>query len=202
MSDPELNIIYVTESRGEIDRSNRALTIKLLPSSLSHHVQEGVELPLFAHQLLRGTGDSDVKCEILYIGKANELKKRMKGHEHLQQAQAECSDTEEIYLYFFTPKFESISMCGNYIDLQPKDLLELADEDKTLFCEAGLINYFKPHLNRNHKHSDIAQSGTLKKLRDRGCTHFIMHCMFDENDYFFGTDEVVYRGSHEKIYTL
>ncbi|EXU75333.1 hypothetical protein [Erwinia mallotivora] len=201
-SDPELKIIYVTQSTERMDRKNRALTIKLLPSSLSNHHQEGIELPLFAHQLLRDTGDSNVKCEILYIGKANELKKRMKGHGHLQQAQAECSDAEEIHLYFFTPKYESMSLHGCYIDLQPRDLLELADEDKVLICEVGLINYFKPSLNKNHKDSDIVKSGTLKKISDRGCTHFIMNCMFDEDDYFFGTDSVEYKGCHKKIYTL
>lgn len=143
-----------------------------------------------------------MKCEILYIGKANDLKTRMDGHAHIQQAQAECADHEEIYLYFFTPKFDAIDVSERHIDIQPNDLHKLTEEEKILICEAGLINYFKPNLNIIHKDSDITQSITLEKLRINSYTHFMMHCMFDEEDYSFETETVTRNKHHGKIYRI
>lgn len=201
-SNPEEHIIYVTPSVGSIDRKNKATNFKLLPSSLSLFEGQEINSTIFSHQLLRGTGDSKVKCEISYIGKANDLKDRTEGHKYIQQGQAECTDNEEIYIYFFTPKFEVIDIKLNGSYIVPKDFNGITDEEKVLICEAGLINYFKPGLNKDHKKSDITKSGTLKKLRDNSYSHFVSHCMFDEEDYFFETDSVQSNGNHEKTYLI
>ena len=201
-SDPCENIIYVMSSKGVLARKNKTIDIKLLPSSLGKYKGEEINITLFSHQLLRGTGDSNVKCEICYIGKANDLKDRTDGHKYIQQAQAECEDDEEVYTYFFTPKFEAINIGSNGAYLEPKDFKKITDEEKVLICEAGLINYFKPDLNKDHKKSDITKSGTLEKLRDGKYTHFVSHCMFDEDDYFFETETIKSSGDHERTYLI
>lgn len=151
---------------------------------------------------MRETEDSNVKCEICYIGKANDLKDRTDGHKYIQQAQAESEDDEEVYIYFFTPKFEAIDIGSNGMYSEPKDFESITDEEKVLICEAGLINYFNPELNKIHKNSDITRSGTLKKLREMKYSHFVSHCMFDEDDYFFETENVVRSGNHERVYLI
>ncbi|WP_146747596.1 hypothetical protein [Photorhabdus laumondii] len=201
-SNPDENIIYITPSKGAIDRKNKTLDIKLLPSSLSQFEGKQINVTLFSHQLLRETGDSNVKCKICYIGKANDLKERTDGHKYIQQAQAECGDDEEVYVYFFTPKFDALNINANGTYSVPKDFHNITYEEKVLICEAGLINYFKPELNKYHKNSDITKSGTLKKLSANNYTHFVLHCMFDEDDYFFETDIVKRNGDHKKIYFI
>lgn len=201
-SDPCENIIYVMPSKGALVRKNKTIDIKLLRSSLGNYKDEEINTTLFSHQLLRRTGDSNVKCEICYIGKANDLKDRTDGHKYIQQAQAECEDDEEVYVYFFTPKFEAIDISSNGTYSEPRDFKKIINEEKVLICEAGLINYFKPDLNNDHKKSDITKSGTLAKLRAGKYTHFVSHCMFDEDDYFFETENIKSDGDHEKIYLI
>ncbi|MCO7051587.1 hypothetical protein NAG84_17275, partial [Proteus terrae] len=163
--------------------------------SMSLFKDKFIDLSLFSYQFLRHTKHDNIKCEILYIGKANDLKNRVNAHESIQQAQSECLDNEEIYLYFFTPKFESIGHNTFYID-------NIESEKKTLICEAGLINYFKPEMNDYHKNSDITKSGTLKILREKQYTEFIIQCIFDENDYHFETKHIPKSGTHTKAYQL
>lgn len=201
-SHPSENIIYITPSKGKLSRKNKTIDIKLLPSSRGKFEGQEIEITLFSHQLLRGTGDSHIECEICYIGKASDLKDRTDGHKYIQQAQAECEDGKEIYLYFFTPKFEAIDIGPNGRYSEPRDFASISDEEKVLICEAGLINYFKPELNKDHKYSDITKSGTLKKLRDNKYSHFVSHCMFDEEDYFFETESVEGSGDHERVYLV
>jgi hypothetical protein len=193
-------LVYVFPSTGDIERVNRAFTFELIFHSGSKIKQ--IQLTIFAHQLLRMTNKHIVKCEILYIGKANELINRTNQHKHVQQAQSECSDDDEIYLYFFTPKFEVLAVNQSGSRKIPKDFKTLTQEKRVLICEAGYINYFKPEMNSQHKNSNITKSDTLLWLRQNKYTHLAVQCIFDEEDYFFETAVTSRGGKHENIYPI
>ena len=157
---------------------------------------------LFRSQLLRITDDLPEKYEVMYIGKAMELSDRMDGHKRLQQAQAECEDDAEIYLYFFTPRFETIASLDGMVMKQPKDYLNLGEENLVLAAEAGLINYFSPEMNVQHTKTDLRKCKAMTRVKSLKYTHFISECNFDEHDYAFETTEIRKSGAHEKIYSL
>ncbi|ETK21373.1 hypothetical protein [Pseudomonas sp. FH1] len=138
----------------------------------------------------------------MYIGKAMELSDRMDGHKRVQQAQAECEDEAEIYLYFFTPRFEAMASRDGMAIKQPNDYLNLGEENLVLAAEAGLINYFSPEMNVQNKTTDLRKSKAMTRVKSLKYTHFISECNFDEHDYAFETTKIRKSGAHEKIYLL
>lgn len=195
------NAVGVLPTGGSIKRNDRAFTFHLLlpidqtPSDKNRH-------SIFAHQLLRLFAIDEGKYEILYIGKAMELADRTDGHSYIQQAHAECPDDEEIFLYFFTPQYESMASRDGSILVRPKDYKKLGENKLVLIAEAALINYFAPEFNVHHKGSDIKKSKTLSPLKKMGYTHFVSECIFDEYDYAFETASVLKNKDHAKIFEL
>jgi hypothetical protein len=157
---------------------------------------------VFAHQLLRVTDDLPEKFEVMYIGKAMELSDRVDGHKRVQQAQSECKENAEIYLYFFTPQFEAIVSRGEGDLCVTDDYLTLGEEQLVLTAEAGLINYFSPEMNEQNKSGDLRKSKFMIRLKELGYTHFISECVFEEQDFAFETAKISKNAAHEKIYQL
>lgn len=194
-------VAAVMPGRGEKERADRAIAYHFLtpvdptPKDENRHI-------IFAHQLLRITDDLPEKYEVMYIGKAMELSERMDAHKRVQQAQSECEDNAEIYLYFFTPQFEAIASRDGVIIKQPNDYMTLGEENLVLAAEAGLINYFKPELNVQNKTTELRKSKTMARVKSLKYTHFISECNFDEHDYAFETSRAKKSGMHEKIYSL
>ncbi|KAF2409526.1 hypothetical protein SAMN04490179_1295 [Pseudomonas antarctica] len=194
-------VAAVMPGSGEKERVDRAIAYHFLtpadplPKDENRHI-------IFAHQLLRVTDDVPEKYEVMYIGKAMELSDRMHGHKRVQQAQAECEDDAEVYLYFFTPRFEAIESSDGRILKQPSDYLALGEESLVLAAEAGLINHFSPEMNVQNKTTDLRKSKVMARVRSLKYTHFISECNFDEHDYAFETTKISKSGVHEKIYSL
>ncbi|MGF6095745.1 hypothetical protein [Pseudomonas sp. 18175] len=194
-------IAAIMPGRGEKERADRAIAYHFLtpadptPADKNRHI-------IFAHQLLRITDDLPEKYEIMYIGKSMELYDRMNGHKRVQQAQAECEDDAEIYLYFFTPRFEAVASRDGIVIKQPCDYESLGEENLVLAVEAGLINYFSPEMNIQNKATDLRKSKAMTRVKSLNYTHFISECNFDENDYAFETTKVRKSSRHEKIYSL
>jgi len=194
-------VAAVMPGNGEKERVDRAIAYHFLtpadpmPKDENRHI-------IFAHQLLRVTNDVPGKYEVMYIGKAMELSDRMDGHKRVQQAQSECEDDAEIYLYFFTPRFEAIASRDGMILKQSNDYLNLGEENLVLAAEAGLINYFSPEMNVQNKTTDLRKSKVMNRVKSLKYTHFISVCNFDESDYAFETREIRKSGAHEKLYSL
>lgn len=195
------SVAAIMLGHGEMDRSDRAITYHFLtpidpmPQNRNRHI-------IFAHQLLRITDNLPEKYEIIYIGKAMNLSSRMHVHKRVQQAQAECEDDAEIYLYFFTPRFEAMMSRDGMIIKTPTDHLELGEENLVLAAEAGLINYFSPEMNIQNKNTDIRKSKAITRVKALKYTHFVSECIFDERDYAFETAKIRKSGTHKKIYLL
>lgn len=191
----------VMPGRGEKERPDRAIAFHFLtpadpmPKDENRHI-------IFAHQLLRVTDDLPEKYEVMYIGKAMELSERMDGHKRVQQAQAECEDDAEIYLYFFTPRFEAMASRDGMVIKQPNDYMNLGEENLVLAAEAGLINYFAPEMNVQNKTTNPRKGKAMSRVKSLKYTHFISQCIFDEHDYAFETTKIRKSGVHEKIYSL
>ena len=194
-------VAAVMPGSGEKERADRAIAYHFLtpvdpmPKDENRHI-------IFAHQLLRVTDDLPEKYEVMYIGKAMELSDRMDGHKRVQQAQAECEDNAEIYLYFFTPQFEAMASRDGMVIKQPNDYMTLGEENLVLAAEAGLINYFKPEMNVQNKTAELRKSKTMARVKCLKYTHFISQCNFDEHDYAFESSKVKKSGVHERIYSL
>ncbi|WXF86989.1 hypothetical protein WDV92_23255 [Pseudomonas syringae pv. atrofaciens] len=194
-------VAAVMPGHGAKERVDRAIAYHFLtpadpvPKDENRHV-------IFAHQLLRVTDDVPEKYEVMYIGKAMELSDRMDGHKRVQQAQAECEDDAEIYLYFFTPRFEAIESRDGMNIKKINDYFNLGEENLVLAAEAGLINYFSPEMNVQNKTADLRKSKIMIRLKSLKYSHFISVCNFDEHDYAFETAKISKSGAHEKIYSL
>lgn len=197
----EPSVAAVMPRRGEKERADRAIAYHFLTPADPMPKDEN-RLIIFAHQLLRITDDLPEKYEVMYIGKAMELSERMDGHKRVQQAQAECEDDAEIYLYFFTPRFEAMASRNGMVIKQPNDYLSLGEENLVLAAEAGLINYFSPEMNVQNKTTDLRKSKAMNRVKSLKYTHFISECIFDEHDYAFETTKIKKSGAHEKIYSL
>lgn len=195
------SVAAIMPGSGEKERPDRAIAFHLLtpadpmPKNENRHI-------IFAYQLLRVTDDLPEKYEVMYIGKAMDLSDRMYGHKRVQQAQSECGDGEEIYLYFFTPRFEAVESRDGIVIKQPNDYQNLGEENLVLAAEAGFINYFSPEMNVQNKTTDLRKSKALTRLKNLKYTHFISECNFDEPDYAFETMKITKSGKHEKIYSL
>lgn len=194
-------VAAVMPGSGDKERADRAIAYHFLtpadptPKNENRHI-------IFAHQLQRVTDNLPEKFEVMYIGKAMELSDRMDGHKRVQQAQAECEDDAEIYLYFFTPRFEAMASRDGMVIKQPNDYMTLGEENLVLAAEAGLINYFKPEMNIQHKTAELRKSKAMARVKSLKYTHFISECNFDEHDYAFETSKTKKSGVHEKIYSL
>ncbi|CAB3887284.1 hypothetical protein [Achromobacter ruhlandii] len=194
-------VAAIMPGRGEKERPDRAIAFHFLtpadpmPKNANRHI-------VFAYQLLRVTDDLPEKYEVMYIGKAMDLSDRMDGHKRVQQAQSECGDDEEIYLYFFTPRFEAVESRDGMVIHQPNDYQNLGEENLVLAAEAGFINYFSPEMNVQNKSTDLSRSKALTRLKNLKYTHFISECNFDEPDFAFETMNIRKSGRHEKIYSL
>ena len=118
-----------------------------------------------------------------------------------KQAQAECEDDAEIYLYFFTPRFEAMASRDGMVIKQPKDYLNQGEENLVLAAEAGLINYFSPEMTVQNAKTDLRKSKPMTRVKSLKYTHFISGCNFDEHDYAFETTKIRKSCAHEKIYS-
>jgi hypothetical protein len=194
-------VAAVMPGRGEKERLDRAIAYHFLTPADSLPRNENRHI-IFAHQLLRITDDIPDKYEVMYIGKAMELSERMDGHKRVQQAQAECEDDAEIYLYFFTPQFEAMESRDGFVIKRIDDYVDLGEENLVLAAEAGLINYFAPEMNVQNKIADLRNSKAMSRVKSLKYTHFVSECIFDEYDYAFETTKVRKSGAHAKIYSL
>lgn len=197
----EPSVAAIMPGRGEIERTDRAITFHFLTPADRIARDENRHI-IFAHQLLRITDDLPEKFEVMYIGKAMELSDRVVGHRRVQQAQSECTEDAEIYLYFFTPQFEAIVSRGESDICVTDDYLTLGEEQLVLTAEAGLINYFSPELNEQNKSRDLRKSKFMIRLTELEYTHFISECVFEEQDFAFETAKISKSGAHKKIYSL
>ena len=169
------------------------------------------------HLLMNGLGiDADDFSEVLYIGQSRKMGERAISHEKIQQALAEKSDTEDIYIYFFNIKEETIfhgaevswkrgeiKSLSSSSGTSLANVVEITDEGRINLVEMALINYFKPKYNTTFVNSKISlnqQVSTL--LKSNGYTRLMAEVNFDSVFYRFSSSHVRPKQHHAIVYKL
>lgn len=117
-----------------------------------------------------------ISIQNLYIGQAfgtngnrTVLERIGAGHEKLQRAQSYCPDDKEIALLFFYMNPKSIFLKTPGDEDLGSQFSEFLNLDKNIpnselvnICEIGLINFFKPQLNKDFVNGDFTEEDLRK----------------------------------------
>lgn len=132
--------------------------------------------------------------KILYIGKSEDLRDRVYRHERIQEALATVGDDSDIYLYAFQFEVNTFSADGISGALIPMvkegRVTDVTSADQLAVVEMSLINYFKPKLNINYKHSDIPANPIFRRALAKKYDWLVLEIDHDGGFWNFGTEEI------------
>ncbi|WNL13887.1 hypothetical protein [Aliarcobacter cryaerophilus] len=147
----------------------------------------------------------EILGELIYIGRSQDVIKRLSKHEKFRNFSLELNDDEELlfhFLEFEDEKIEKELFTKKNFSFIIRDFVdEIEKENRIKIIEAILINYFKPTINIKEKKINLIKSQKIKKyLELNGFTNINIEIDGDGEFMKFGNQYIKHKNRHSIEY--